>query len=150
MYKICTDGGCRGNPGLGAWAMVVFKGYSNLGSKSRTIPHTTNNYCELYAIHEAILWAIKANLPEIEILTDSAYCCNGFNQWMHGWKNKGWRTSTNSPVKNVELWKEIYNNSTKLKVTLTKVKGHSGHEGNELADTLCNIAMDEYELNERF
>lgn len=146
MFKIYTDGAARGNPGLGAWAFAVYDGCNYKGGKSAAIEHTTNNYTELNAVVEAVKWALRAGQTEIEILSDSAYVCNGFNQWMHGWKQRHWRTSSNGAVKNVELWRELYHDSKQIKVTMTKVKGHSGIHGNEQADTLCNVAMDEWEL----
>ncbi|QDF14728.1 ribonuclease H [Vibrio phage Pontus] len=146
MLKIYTDGACRGNPGVGAWAFAVFEGWAKKGTKSAAMPHTTNNEAELTAIVKALEWAIRANLSQVEIITDSNYACQGYKTWMHGWVKKGWVTAGGTPVKNLELWKTLYNISQKINVTMTKVKGHSGYEGNELADTLCNCAIDEYEL----
>ncbi len=150
MYKIYTDGGCRGNPGLGSWAMVVYQqvGHAKYhkGNKTGYSAYTTNNEMELTAVVQAVNWAIRGRLTEIEIFTDSAYVCNGFNQWMEGWKKRMWKTSSGGRVKNLELWRDLYHSSKKLNITLTKVKGHSGDEGNEKADLLCNCVMDEWEL----
>lgn len=148
-YKIYTDGGARGNgkaDAVGAWAFVVYEGWQEKGSKSAYVENTTNNFCELTAVVQAMQWAIRAKLTEVEILTDSAYVCNGFNQWMHGWKKRMWKTSGGGTVKNLELWRTLYHESKSINITMTKVKGHDGLEGNELADTLCNVAMDEWEL----
>lgn len=149
MFKIYTDGGCRGNPGIGAWGMAVYQGHMHKGNKSGFKEVTTNNEMELTAIVEAVQWAIRAKLKEIEIYTDSAYSCNGFNQWMQGWKSRMWKTSAGGTVKNLELWRTLYHDSKLLSVKVVKVKAHSGIEGNELADTLCNVAMDEWEFENK-
>ncbi|AUG85287.1 Rnase H [Vibrio phage Thalassa] len=145
-YKVYTDGGSRGNPGVGGWAFVVYQGWSEKGHKSGAFAKTTNNIAELTAIVEALQWAIRAKLSHIEILTDSNYAVQGYKTWMHGWVKKGWKTAGGTPVKNLELWQTLYNISSQIDVTMTKVKGHSGIEGNERADALCNCAMDEWEL----
>ena len=38
---------------------------------------------------------------------DSQYVLKGINEWVSGWKAKGWRTASKQPVKNVELWQEL-------------------------------------------
>lgn len=149
MYKIYTDGGCRGNPGIGAWGMAVYEGFQHKGNKSGFKEVTTNNEMELQAVVEAVQWAIRAKLPALEIYSDSAYVCNGFNSWMEGWKARMWKTSGGGTVKNLELWRSLYHDSKLLDVKVIKVKAHCGIEGNELADTLCNCAMDEWELQHK-
>ena len=56
-----------------------------------------------------------------------------------GWAAKGWRKS-GGPIKNLELVQEaseLYNTS---RATLTWVRGHAGHEFNEIADEWANKA----------
>ncbi|QKN84746.1 Rnase H [Vibrio phage River4] len=146
MFRVFTDGGCRGNPGIGAWGMVVYLGTEHKGTKSGFCEVTTNNAMELTAIDEALKWAVRANQKELEILTDSNYALQGIKSWMHSWVKNNWIKSDKKPVLNLELWKSIYKNSQKINLTMTKVKAHSGIEGNEQADALCNVLMDEWEL----
>lgn len=148
LFKVWTDGACRGNPGIGAWAMCVYQGHMHKGNKSGFSEHTTNNEMELKAVVEAALWAKKLGKP-VTVYTDSAYVCNGFNSWMANWAKNNWRGSSNQPIKNMDLWKELYFTSKEIDLSLVKVKGHSGIEGNELADTLCNCQMDEWELQNK-
>ncbi len=46
-------------------------------------------------------------------------------------------------VKNVDLWKQLDDLNESHDVTWHWVKGHSGDEGNEIADSLANQAMDD-------
>ena len=41
------------------------------------------------------------------IQTDSQYVTEGFDEHLDNWKNNGWKTSKNKPVKNQELWEEL-------------------------------------------
>lgn len=150
VYETATDGGCRGNPGIGSWAFVVQLG-TDIKGKSGFSKHTTNNEMELLALLELMRWATK--LPagsKVNVYMDSAYVLNGYTKWMHGWKNRMWRTASNQPVKNKGLWHDVYHLSkdpTLPEINLVKVKGHSGHPLNDAADERCNVAMDEYELS---
>lgn len=60
------------------------------------------------------------------------------NEWLSGWKARGWKTSSKKPVENKELWQEIDVLSAKHAVTWCHVKGHSGIKGNVIADELAN------------
>ena len=137
---IYTDGACRGNPGPGGWGAVLgfqeqrkqLKGYD---------PETTNNRMELTAVIEA-LRALNRSC-EIELNTDSRYVMQGINEWMPNWKRNGWKTAARKPVKNVDLWQQLSDEIERHTVDWRWVKGHSGVEGNELADQLANLAIDE-------
>ena len=66
---------------------------------------------------------------------------DGYNQWLDGWKAKGWRTANKKPVANQDLWKCIDNlKQEKTTVSITWVRGHNGVYGNELADSLATAA----------
>jgi ribonuclease HI len=137
---IYTDGACRGNPGPGGWGAVMLSG----GHRKEMCggdPATTNNRMELMAAIQA-LEALKKPC-EVELHTDSQYVKNGVTQWIHGWKARGWRTADRSPVKNEDLWKRLDAARSRHKVDWRWVKGHAGHELNELADQLANRGMKE-------
>ena len=52
-----------------------------------------------------------------------------------------WRTANKEPVKNQELWEELYNLTKKHKVEFIKVKGHSDNEYNNRCDFLATSAI---------
>jgi ribonuclease HI len=134
---IHTDGACKGNPGLGAWAaMLEYKdAYKEI---SGVVEDTTNNRMELQAVIEA-LKVIKRSC-QIEIYTDSQYVQKGISEWIHGWKKKNWKN-----VKNIELWQELDLLASTHKISWHWVRGHDGHQGNERADELANLAIAAYQ-----
>ena len=144
--EIYTDGGCSGNPGPGGWAYVLFDGEFNKESSGGT-PDTTNNRMELTAVISA-LQDIHANPDRkgrpIRISTDSQYVKNGITQWIQGWIRNGWKTAAKQPVKNQDLWQELYRLTQGLKLEWFWVKGHSGHEQNERCDALVKREMARY------
>lgn len=148
--RIYTDGACRGNPGHASWAFVVFDGTTRKGSKSGYLgSKNTNNQAEMTAILEALKWCKKFGFKPT-ILTDSNFCKQGLESWMHGWVKKGWKKSDNKEPENLEIWKELYVLYNEINPNIVKVKGHAGIDGNEQADALCNVVLDEVELNARF
>jgi ribonuclease HI len=138
---IYTDGGCRGNPGIGGWGVWLRYGDHDKKLKGSQ-QDTTNNQMELLAAIKA-LEVIKSSKIAIDLYTDSKYVMTGINEWIHGWKIKGWKTTNKKPVKNVELWQRLDKLNQQHNVDWYWVKGHSGDEGNEMADLLANQAMDE-------
>ena len=89
------------------------------------------------------LEAIKSSTIDIDLYTDSKYVMSGINEWIKSWKLRGWKTANKKPVKNVDLWQKLDEVNAKHNVHWYWVKGHSGDEGNEMADSLANQAMDE-------
>jgi ribonuclease HI len=136
---IYTDGACRGNPGPGGWGVVL-----NYQGKRKTLrgyaAETTNNRMELTAVIEG-LRALNRSC-EVEINTDSKYVMQGINEWISNWKRNGWKTAARKAVKNSDLWRQLDDELSSHKVDWKWVKGHSGVEGNELADQLANEAID--------
>ena len=141
---IYTDGACSGNPGPGGWAAILIHGEIKKEISGGN-PNTTNNIMELTAILEG-LKALKYDC-EVEIYSDSAYSVNAFNQgWIYNWVKKGWRTADGSPVKNKEIWEELYNLTKKHKVTFIKVKGHSDNELNNRCDELARKEIEKLDI----
>ena len=138
---IYTDGGCRGNPGVGGWGVLLR--YNDYDKKLKGSEHnTTNNKMELTAAIKA-LEALKSSEISVDLYTDSKYVIQGINEWIEGWKSKDWKTANKKPVKNVDLWKQLDLLNNKYSVTWHWVKGHSDDPGNDMADLLANQAMDE-------
>jgi ribonuclease HI len=141
MVQFFTDGACRGNPGPGGWGVVMYYG-EHRKSLYGAQAHTTNNRMELTAALEALL-ALKCP-SQVAITTDSQYLRKGMLEWLANWKRRGWRTASNKPVKNKDLWEKLDQQIAIHDVSWHWVKGHSGHPENTLADELANQAIDEW------
>lgn len=136
---IYTDGACSGNPGPGGWGCILIYN-ENKKELSGGEKNTTNNIMEITAVIEA-LKALKFPC-EVDLYSDSAYVINCFNQgWIYNWLKKGWKTSGGEPVKNKELWEELYSLTKIHKVTFHKVKGHADNEYNNRCDELARNAI---------
>jgi ribonuclease HI len=146
---IYTDGGCKGNPGVGAWAFVMYNKDNLITEQSSGVLYTTNNQMELTAVIVALRTCLTVNPENIIVNTDSQYVKNGITKWVHNWKINGWKTANKKPVKNMELWIALDNLNSQLNVTYKWVKGHAGVDLNERCDTLVNIEMDNLIKNEK-
>lgn len=136
---IYTDGACSGNPGPGGWGSVLmYKGNKKEISGGKS--NTTNNVMELTAVIEGLK---LLKFPcKVKLYSDSAYVVNAFNQkWIYGWLKNGWKNSSKEPVKNKELWQELYELTKIHEVEFIKVKGHADNEYNNRCDELARNAI---------
>lgn len=132
--EIYTDGACSGNPGPGGWGALLRFGQHEK-ELSGAQDDTTNNRMELTAAIKS-LEALKERC-DVDLYTDSTYVRQGVNEWMAGWKAKGWP----SRIKNQDLWKALDEQVQRHDVRFHWVKGHSGHPENERADKLATDAI---------
>ena len=141
--SIYCDGACLNNPGKSGSGLSIYSDnnkpillygdYKELG---------TNNTAELNALYKALVIASESETTNITIFSDSQYSIDCVTKWAYGWKNKSW-TKKGGEIKNLEIIKishELYD-TIKNKITVKHVKGHSGVEGNELADRMAMIAI---------
>ena len=132
---IFSDGACSGNPGPGGWGTIIRYDDGSEQVMSGGEKQTTNNRMELIAVIEGLK---KTNLnDEIDIVTDSKYVKDGISVWIHNWVRNNWKTAAKTPVKNQDLWKELYNLTQNRKISWFWVKGHDGHPENERCDELA-------------
>ncbi len=131
-----VDGACRGNPGLGGWgAYIITEKLKNINCVAvKTTPPITvwNSPRPLKAF---LFCPTDAKLV---VWTDSTYVKRGITEWITGWKKKNWKD-----VKNPDLWKKLDAACQGRDIDWHWVKGHAGHEGNEMADQLANLGADQ-------
>ena len=141
--EIYTDGACRGNPGAGGWGVYLL--YKNekkefYGGKL----NTTNNQMELTAAIEGL--KVLKEPCKVKLYTDSKYVMDGINSWIANWKKNNWKTASKKDVKNKDLWSELDAETCKHEIEWIWVKGHSGNIGNEKADALANMGIDNLDV----
>lgn len=127
-----TDGSCLGNPGPGGWA-AKYEGLFEISGGARG---TTNNIMEMTAVIKGLEKCLEHGLTEVTVHTDSVYVMKGMNEWMDGWKKRGWKTAGGAPVKNKDLWLRLDELRGKFStVEMRWVKAHAGNPLNEWVDT---------------
>ena len=143
---IYSDGSARGNPdGPGGYGAVLqyTDGQGVLHEKelSEGFNPTSNNRMELLG---AIVALEALNRPcRVDLYSDSSYLINAFQKnWLSSWQKKGWKTASNTRVKNQDLWKRLLAAAAPHEITWHWVKGHAGHEMNERCDALATAAAD--------
>ncbi|WP_242652878.1 ribonuclease H family protein [Intrasporangium flavum] len=131
---VYTDGACSGNPGPGGWAWAIDRDRFASGSERPS----TNQRMEI----RAALEAITALSGPLVVVSDSTYVVNCFrDRWWEGWLARGWTTSAKKPVANRDLWEPLVTAvRDRGDVAFQWVKGHSGHEMNDLVDELAVAA----------
>jgi len=138
--SLYTDGACSGNPGPGGWgAVLVYNGREKRISGGER--STTNNRMELTAAIEGL--SALTEPCEVHLVSDSKYLIDGMTKgWARSWKSKGWKKSDGKPALNPDLWEKLLCLSEVHKITYEWIKGHAGHEYNEICDRL---AVEQYQ-----
>ena len=144
MVQIWTDGACKGNPGPGGWGALL-----RCGEHEKTLhggePHTTNNRMELMAVIQSLRALTRP--CSVILHTDSQYVQKGISEWIFSWKRRGWKTADKKPVKNADLWQMLDAECARHQMEWRWVRGHNGDPGNERADQLANLGVEEARRN---
>ncbi len=140
-WIIFCDGACSGNPGIGGWGSILSNGL-NVVEMGGFIAATTNNRMEIFAALQSLRYIIHQDQPisKITIYTDSKYLINSVTEWIFGWKRNNWKTKSGEPVKNKDLFEDLFLVLQEIKnveVDWSYVPGHSGIAGNERADQIA-------------
>ncbi len=132
--EIWTDGACSGNPGPGGWGALL-----RFGDHERELKggerETTNNRMELQAAISALNALTRP--CTVRLTTDSTYVRDGITKWLHTWKDRGWKSANNKPIKNQDLWQALDAAAAPHTLTWGWIRGHAGHAENERADALA-------------
>lgn len=140
--KIYTDGACSGNPGPGGWGCVLqaFLPDGQLFQREHSGGYrmTTNNRMELAAIINGLTY-INGVGHDVEIISDSGYVCNAFNEgWIDNWRRNNWTKGKNGRLPNADMWRTLWNLVTMQRsVKFTWVKGHANTKLNNRCDKLA-------------
>ncbi len=141
---IYTDGACSGNPGPGGYGALLVSG-RHRREISGAYRLTTNNRMEIMALIEA-LKRLKYRC-DIAVYTDSQYLANSINKgWARKWRANGWKRNAKDKAENPDLWAELLDLLDQHVVEVHWVRGHAGHEENELCDRLAVAASQQKDL----
>lgn len=138
VIRIYTDGSSLGNPGPGGYG-IVLKWREKVKKISKGFKLTTNNRMELMAVIES-LKSLSPHAKEMKIVvyTDSKYVVDAVTKgWVYGWQKKNFKDK-----KNPDLWRAFLRISKDFDLSFEWVKGHSGHEENEICDKLAKTAAE--------
>ncbi len=135
MRIFYTDGSASPNPGPGGYSVIESGKPVALGSEDG---QTTNIRMEGAALIAAMEFAAG---EACEIRTDSQFWINVLTTWAPGWEAKSW-VKKGGEIKNLDLVQHAYKLYQASQAKLTWVRGHVGHEGNEIADEWANKARE--------
>ena len=131
LIQVWTDGGCRSNPGPGAWAFVI-KGPNLELEDSGFLEHTTNNEAEYAGIIRA-LEALNAFVEGQKVVIHSD------SQLMVEQLNGNYEVKTPTLV---PLYERAYDLLAELSDKGAVEIVHVRREFNKEADALCNVVQD--------
>lgn len=127
---IFTDGSCYYRNKTGGWAWVALDAFEGTHVASGRFTDVTNNQMELFAPTHALLTLFGAfNSLDVLVYSDSEYVVLGaMDRTRARKKNRDWWTDLDDAVSLHNL------------VHFEHIRGHAGHEYNELADELAGNA----------
>lgn len=151
-----TDGGCHNNgdrKGDGSYAFLMKtdnKEYVDVICEY--IKGTTNNRMEMMGAIEGLKYAHSNRISNISVVSDSGYLVKGYTDpaYLERWMTSGWKTSTNKPVQNVDMWQELMKISWHIGFNFEHIRGHNkdGNKThafwNDICDKACTYMINKF------
>lgn len=150
MIEIYTDGSSMKS--RSGWGFVAVRNGEIIHTESgQESSDKTNQQMELIAAIRGLSWwanTFHSLTDTVTIFSDSAYLINCYvERWYDNWQANGWYNSKKEPVANKTLWQRLIPFFENDRCSFLKIKGHSGHTFNELADKLATGAIpSDYDL----
>jgi ribonuclease HI len=120
VLHMYVRGTCRGNPGPGAWAVVI-ETDGDTEQFSGSVPRTTNNRMELIAVLEGMRQIDSGS--SVLVITTSDYVYMGATKWIHGWRQRDWKKRDGKPISNQDLWMALEELQDAYLITWRSAKG---------------------------
>lgn len=150
-----TDGGCHNTgdrKGDGSYAYLLLQdpiSTEYIDVHCEFIGDTTNNRTEMLAVIEGLKHLESNNHKYVEIVSDSGYLVKGWTHpaYLERWVTNDWKTSTNTPVQNKDLWLELQRLSWHVGFKFIHIRGHNkdknlGHAfWNDICDRACTYMI---------
>jgi len=140
QYYLYTDGACQPNPGTGGWAFLIKNDDGIQIQECGYELDTTNNRMEMLAVIKGLSYYaehIWTGNESVTLYSDSKYLVNGITIWCDGWHRRGWKKKSNKEVLNADLWQKLLCLRDMIKPECVHVRGHQGHQYNEIVDKLA-------------
>ena len=146
--RIYTDGSYDAGNNVGSWANVIVSD-EKIKVKSGIKRDTTNNQVELVAVLNALEYAVRKHINNVEVITDSIYVLNGVQAHLEKWMANGWVSCNGQQIKYRTEWEGIQiilqcMKENKFQIKFSKVKSHSGNALNEYADEQAKQVLARY------
>lgn len=151
-----SDGGCHNTgdrKGDGSYAFL-FKTDNRefVDVYCEFVANTTNNRTEMLAVIEGLKYAIKHDIAEVEVVSDSGYLVKGYTDpaYLERWVTNGWKTSSNRPVQNIDMWTELQKISWHIGFNFHHIRGHNKDNNkthafwNNICDKACTYMINEF------
>jgi len=131
IYRLYSDGACRGNPGVGGAGAVITDAAGNVIWEGKEfLGHCTNNIAEYKALILGLKGALARGYSNLEVYLDSELLARQIN---------GSYRVKNESLKNLMV--EIRSLLSSLESVQVK---HVLRRHNEQADKLANLAIDNH------
>ncbi len=128
-----TDGSASPNPGPGGYA-VIKNGVPHIVG-GEDLHETTNIRMEGLAMFAALN---DASGEVCEIHSDSEFWIKVLTEWAPNWAANNW--TKKGGIKNLDIVQPLFAKYQNSNAKLIWVRGHNGHDLNELADEWANRA----------
>lgn len=134
-----VDGSCLNNGYDGARGGIgVYWGHNDPMNVSEPLHgRQTNNRAEIQAAARALDQARERGHDRVTVKTDSKFLKQGATEWRSKWESNNWRKADGGEVVNKSDWQDLREAERGLDVRYEYEPGHSGHRGNEAADSLA-------------
>lgn len=152
-----SDGGCHNTgdrKGDGAYAFL-FKTDNReyVDVYCEYVEDTTNNRMEMDAVIQGLKYVISQSpqCQKLTIVSDSGYLVKGYTDpaYLERWVTNGWKTSTNKPVQNIDMWSELQRLSWHIGFDFIHIRGHNKDKDtthafwNDICDRACTHMINE-------
>jgi len=139
--RLYVRGACKGNPGPGAWGVVLENG-EDTEQLSGAVASTTNNRMEMTAVIEGL--GMLPSASAVNVISTSDYLLMGATQWIHGWRKREWKKKDGKPVSNQDLWQLLESLMNQYTIHWVSGKGSPEHlsQGLNEAALLAAQAID--------
>ena len=149
-----TDGGCHNTgerKGDGSYAFLFSTDNTEyVDVFCEYVENTTNNRMEMAAVIEGIKHTI-GKMQKLTIVSDSGYLIKGYTDpaYLDRWVTNDWKTSTNKPVQNRDMWMELQRLSWHIGFNFIHIRGHNKDNNkthafwNDICDRACTYMINE-------